>query len=69
MKQERLGAHRLVAPELVDLEVMSGFRLQLAHGRSTPQRVEQALIDLTRLQAPTDFAAPTTPSLLELRDN
>ena len=45
----RLRGHRLVAPELIDLEVASVFRRQLLAGRIESRRAEQAMADLADL--------------------
>jgi predicted nucleic acid-binding protein len=44
-----LTGRTLVAPELVDLEVVSVWRRQVAAGRMSADRAEQALVDLISL--------------------
>lgn len=45
----RLRGQRLIAPELIDLEVTSVFRRQLRLGDLDPRRAESALRDLIEL--------------------
>lgn len=65
----RLRGERLVAPELVDLEVVSILRRQVGSGEVLPRRAELALADL--LEMPLERAQHRGLLLRcwELRDN
>jgi predicted nucleic acid-binding protein len=66
--RERLAGERLVAPELIDLEVISVIRRAVRANRLDARRSEQALSDLAALPL---RRAPHLPLLLrvwELRD-
>jgi predicted nucleic acid-binding protein len=67
--RERLRGQELAAPHLIDPEVASVLRRQVAIGTVTKQRARQALQDLADL--PVERVAHTTllPRVWELRDN
>lgn len=44
-----IAGHTLTAPELLDLEVVSVWRRQVAAGRMTPARAELAIADLVAI--------------------
>lgn len=64
----RLSGQPLLAPELVDLEVASVFRRQVAAGQMPPRRAEQALVDLAELPMRRVAHRPLLPRCWELRD-
>lgn len=67
--RDRLRQERLVAPELVYLEVASVIRRHTAAGRITPQRAALLLEDLTALPLQAASHAPLLPRIWELREN
>lgn len=67
--RERLRGERLVAPELVDLEVVSVLRRAARAGRLEERRSAQALADLATLPLRRVSHLPLLPRLWELRDN
>ena len=64
----RLHGERLTAPELVDLEVTSGWRRLAAAGRLDDRRVRLALDDLRSLRMDRVGHAPLIGRCWELRD-
>jgi predicted nucleic acid-binding protein len=69
LARARLRDQQLTAPELIDLEVVSVLRRQLAAGQLDARRAQLALDDLLELPL---RRAPHVPLLLrgwELRDN
>lgn len=67
--RERLRGERLVAPELVDLEVVSVLRRAARAGRLEKRRSAQALADLATLPLRRVSHLPLLPRVWELRDN
>jgi predicted nucleic acid-binding protein len=67
--RRRLRGEELAAPELVDLEVASALRRQLAAGAMDANRAEQALSDLADLPFQRASHKPLLPRCWELRDN
>lgn len=67
--RERLRGERLVAPELVDLEVVSVLRRAARAGRLEERRSAQALADLAALPLRRVSHLPLLPRVWELRDN
>jgi predicted nucleic acid-binding protein len=65
----RLRGERLVAPELVDLEVVSVLRRAASAGRLEERRSAQALADLGTLPLRRVSHLPLLPRVWELRDN
>lgn len=65
----RLRGEQLVAPELVDLEVLSTFRRAARAGRLDHRRSGQALEDLAALPLPRVSHLSLLPRAWELRDN
>ena len=65
----RLRGSELSAPELLDLEVLSVIRRQLAAGRVTPARAEQAIGDLAEVPIERAPHGPLISRCWELRDN
>ena len=65
----RLRGERLVAPELVDLEVVSVLRRAARAGRLEERRSAQALADLATLPLRRVAHLPLLPRVWELRDN
>jgi predicted nucleic acid-binding protein len=64
-----LRGERLVAPELVDLEVLSTLRRAARGGRLDERRSGQALHDLAALPLRRVPHLPLLPRVWELRDN
>lgn len=64
-----LRGQDLTAPELLDLEVASVLRRQVAAGLLSGHRVEQALADLLALPLRRVRHAPLLPRCWELRHN
>jgi predicted nucleic acid-binding protein len=67
--RERLERERLVAPALVDLEVVSAWRGQVRAGRLSAGRAEVAFSDLAALRLERTLHAPLVGRIWELRDN
>lgn len=65
----RLRDQQLAAPELIDLEVVSVLRRQLAGGRLDPRRAQLALGDLVELPLQRASHRPLLARCWELRDN
>jgi predicted nucleic acid-binding protein len=65
----RLVEARLIAPELLDLEVASVWRRAVRAGRMSEMRGSQALADLAALPLARAPHAPLMPRIWELRDN
>lgn len=61
--------HRLAAPELLDLEVVSVLRGLQRSGQLDQRRAEQALADLIRLPLERAAHRPLLSRCWELRDN
>jgi predicted nucleic acid-binding protein len=66
--RERLAGERLVAPELIDLEVLSAVRGALRANQLNARRAEQALSDLAALPLRRAPHLPLLPRVWELRD-
>ena len=69
MVRARLRDHDLVAPQLIDLEVISVFRKQLSAGHLDQRRARLALDDLLDLPMQRAPHAPLLLRCWELRDN
>ena len=67
--RERLRGESLAAPELVDLEVVSVLRKQLAAGTLEARRADLALTDLADLPLRRAPHLPLLARCWELRDN
>lgn len=67
--RQRLRGERLVAPELVDLEVVSTLRRAARAGRLDKRRSGQALDDLAALPLRRVPHLPLLARVWELRDN
>lgn len=67
--RERLRGEALAAPELVDLEVASVLRKQLATGGLDIRRAKLALADLADIPLERASHLPLLPRCWELRDN
>ncbi|MGH3342025.1 MAG: type II toxin-antitoxin system VapC family toxin [Carbonactinosporaceae bacterium] len=65
----RLRGERLAGPELIDLEVASALRGQLAAGHLDARRAELALADLTALPMQRSPHRPLLGRCWALRDN
>ena len=65
----RLRGHDLSAPALIDLEVLSVLRRQLAHGALDVRRAELAATDLADLPLERAPHVPLLPRCWELRDD
>jgi predicted nucleic acid-binding protein len=65
----RLVEARLIAPELLDLEVASVWGRAVRAGRMSEMRGSQALADLAALPLARVPHAPLMPRIWELRDN
>jgi len=65
----RLAGERLVAPALVDLEVLSGLRRARRAGRVGDVRARQVLMDLTALPMGRIGHIPLLARVWSLRDN
>ncbi len=64
-----LAGQRLLAPELIDLEVASAWRRAARAGRLGERRTQQALADLAALPLSRAPHAPLMERIWELRDN
>lgn len=69
LARRRLRGERLVAPELVDLEVLSTLRRAARGGRLDERRSGQALDDLATLPLRRVSHLPLLGRVWELRDN
>jgi predicted nucleic acid-binding protein len=69
LARDRLRGERLIAPELVDLEVLSTLRRAARGGRLDERRSGQALEDLAALPLRRVSHLPLVPRIWELRDN
>lgn len=67
--RERLRGEQLVAPELIDLEVVSTLRRAARAGRLDERRSAQALTDLSALPLRRAPHLPLLPRVWELREN
>ena len=67
--RRRLAGERLVAPELIDLEVGSVWRRAARAGRLDGKRAGQALADLAALPLARARHQPLMSRIWELRDN
>ena len=67
--RERLRDERLVAPELIDLEVLSVLRALVGSGQVLARRAELALADLDRMPMDRAPHRPLVPRCWELRHN
>ena len=67
--RERLRGEVVAAPELIDLEVVSVLRKQLAAGALDARRAELALADLVDLPLQRASHLPLLARSWELRDN
>ncbi|HWE68540.1 MAG TPA: type II toxin-antitoxin system VapC family toxin [Acidimicrobiales bacterium] len=67
--RQRLRGELLLAPELVDIEVVSAFRQLLRRAELSPHRVELALADLRSLPLRRVSHRMLTVRCWELRDN
>lgn len=67
--RERLRGEQLVAPELVDLEVLSTLRRAARGGQLDERRSSQALDDLAALPLRRVSHRALLPRVWELRDN
>lgn len=65
----RLRGEELAAPELIDLEVLSGLRRQFAVGAMDARRAELALRDLRDIPITRTPHRDLLPRCWELRDN
>lgn len=69
LARNRLAGERLAAPELIDLEVVSVLRRQVASGRFPPARARQAIADLRVMPLLRSPHAPLLERCWELREN
>ncbi len=67
--RDRLRGEQLVAPELVDLEVLSTLRRAARSGQLDKRRSRQALEDLAALPLRRVSHLSLLPRIWELRDN
>lgn len=67
--RHRLRGEQLIAPELIDLEVLSTLRRAARGGRLDERRSSQALDDLAALPLRRVSHLPLVPRAWELRDN
>lgn len=67
--RKRLRGEQLIAPELVDLEVISTLRRAARAGRLDGRRSSQALTDLASLPLRRVTHLPLLARIWELRDN
>ena len=67
--RRRLAGERLVAPELIDLQVGSVWRRAARAGRLDGKRAGQALADLAALPLARARHQPLMSRIWELRDN
>lgn len=69
MARERLVGEQLSAPELIDLEVLSMLRSQLAAGALDARRAGLAVLDLEELPLHRASHRPLLSRCWELREN
>ena len=69
LARSRTRPHRLAAPALVDLEVLSVVRRAVRSGRLSERRARQALDDLVALPLRRTPHLPLVGRIWELRDN
>lgn len=69
LARERLRGKRLVAPALIDVEVLSIWRGLVRGGRASAARIEQALDELRDLPLRRADHRPLVHRCWELRDN
>ena len=69
LARERLRGERLVAPALIDVEVLSIWRGLVRGGRASAARIEQALDELRDLPLRRADHRPLVHRCWELRDN
>ncbi len=69
LARERLRGERLVAPALIDVEVLSIWRGLVRGGRASAARIEQALDELRDLPLRRADDRPLVHRCWELRDN
>ena len=67
--RDRLRGEQLAAPHLLDVEVASVFRRQVAAGRLDPRRARLALDDLVAMPIRRAAHAPLLTRAWELREN
>ncbi len=67
--RERLAAEAVVAPGVIDLEVVSALRRGVRTGRFDERRAGQALADLTAFPLRRMSHVPLLPRIWELREN
>lgn len=67
--RQRLRGQRLVAPELIDLEVQSVLRAGVRRGLLDARRAQLAWEDLLHMPLHRARHAPLLPRIWELRDN
>ena len=67
--RHRLRSERLVAPSLVDVEVVSAIRRSRRSGRLEERSARQALVDLMALRLRRLPHRPLLPRIWALRDN
>jgi len=67
--RRRLRGSALLAPELLDVEVLSVIRRLLTAGRVTPARADQAVVDLADLPIERASHRPLLSRIWELRGN
>lgn len=67
--RHRLRGERLIAPALVEIEVVSAIRRALQHGRLDERRSRQALVDLTSMRLRRLSHSPLLRRFWALRDN
>lgn len=65
----RIRGERLIAPELIDLEVTSALRGHVRGGALDPRRADLALEDLTSMPVYRVSHRPLLPRCWDLRDN
>jgi predicted nucleic acid-binding protein len=69
LARRRLRGERLIAPALLDLEVLSVWRRLASTGALSERRVEQAMVDLTDLRLERVDHRPLLERCWELRHN
>ena len=67
--RSRLGHEKLVAPAIVDLEVLSVLRRLARSGQLNHERVESAIVDLVDLPMRRADRAPLLNRCWQLREN
>jgi predicted nucleic acid-binding protein len=67
--RERIAAERLLAPEVLDLEVLSAYRRLCAAGTLTVDRADAAIADLQDLRIERVPHHPLVGRCWELRSN